>query len=462
MIPSRSRNSWFACLMAVAFVLMSVEGLRAQTTMPSTRMFGTGYIDVPATSVPDHMTFIGTFSGFNIPDADCCDPWKTDGSIFLGLFDALELGATLQAFGDSDDGGNMLGGFAKWAILNPSDGGLGLAVGASYVSSPSWDAVDPSRDYQPNRHGFPDPVFYDGSGGEEISTNFSPFVLLSTAVGGVSGGPISDSDFTFTLGWGDGIFRSGDDLVYANPAGDSEGIIGGIGWHILLSQRSMLHVMTDWNGFDWNAGAQLDFGGIRIGGFLLGLNQDDRLASFGYDDTKYGGLVSLAFCPGQGFCPPSLFDRPQPDTVRLPAPAPDTVVVTREVEPDLPTGTPTTLCLATGQEITVYVTAQGDTLVGPSRVSIRELRPGVVFAGTYAEGRTWFENDEPIVFERTEYSKVGTPTRLDCPDLMRVGEYMGVPLFARRDAERPYETLYVPVRPGWWQAYERGIRRTRG
>ena len=51
---------------------------------------------------------------------------------------------------------------------------------------------------------------------------------------------------------------------------------------------------------------------------------------------------------------------------------------------------------------------------------------------------------------------------LDCPNIMRVGEHMGVPLFVMRNAERPFEMLYVPVRPGVWQAYQTGLQRTRG
>ena len=46
-------------------------------------------------------------------------------------------------------------------------------------------------------------------------------------------------------------------------------------------------------------------------------------------------------------------------------------------------------------------------------------------------------------------------------DIQKVGEYEGVPLFARRDARTPYQQLYVPVRPGVWQMYE-NLRATRG
>ena len=104
-----------------------------------------------------------------------------------------------------------------------------------------------------------------------------------------------------------------------------------------------------------------------------------------------------------------------PDTIRLPAPPPDTVTITRDVAPPLPTGTATSMCLATGETIQVLVTAQGDTLVGPARTSIRALRQaGVVFAGDYAQGRAWFEQDQQITFEEVSYQKSGVVSRYLC------------------------------------------------
>ena len=139
---------------------------------------------------------------------------------------------------------------------------------------------------------------------------------------------------------------------------------------------------------------------------------------------------------------------------QLPAPPPDTVIVEREVEPPLPTGEPASICLATGESVEILITPQGDTLVGPQRVSVQDLGPGVAFEGAYADGRDWFVQDEAIDFEDHEYVKFGGEVSLDCPDIQQVGEWQGVPLFAEVGAEEPYETLYVPVRPGVWQAYE--------
>ncbi len=473
---------WGAALVAAVLALTGPATAFAQsTTMPSTMRWGTGYIDVPMAGVVPHMTIGGTFSAFRIP-ADVPDEWKEDGSIYLGLFDWAEVGVSLQAISDDDDGGNMIGGWGHVNLLRPDPrtrGGFGLAVGARYVSDPSFDAgatvVDPAggttvvpgtADFKPGRLGYPDPlVCAEGHflcNQDFDDTNFTPYAVATFTAGGVLRGFLPENDISATLGWGGGLFREGDDEGYYNPSGDSQGIFGGLGLHFGLGSSSLLHLMGDWNGFDLNFGAQIDWGGLRLGGVLLGANHEsDRTA---YDSRKWGLLASASLCPlrGEGLlCPPTLPREIPPDTVRIELP-PDTVVVEREVAPELPTGEAVEICLATGEAVTVFVTAEGDTLVGPDRVSVRDLRPGVVFAGTYAEGRAWFEADEPISFEDREYEKSGSEVRLDCPDLVRIGEYRGVPLFARRGAERPYETIYVPVRPGVFQPYERGLRRVTG
>ena len=163
-------------------------------------------------------------------------------------------------------------------------------------------------------------------------------------------------------------------------------------------------------------------------------------------------------------------DREVETIVELPAPPPDTVMVTEEVEPPLPEASPTQICLSTGENVTVYVTPQGDTLVGERRVRVEELGPGMGFAGEYAGDRSWFIADEPITLTQTisnieqdlEYVKSGGEVGLDCLNVVRVGEYDGIPLFADVGAEVPYETLYVPVTPGVWQPYQTDLAAVRG
>ena len=118
--------------------------------------------------------------------------------------------------------------------------------------------------------------------------------------------------------------------------------------------------------------------------------------------------------------------------------------------------------MATANNVRVRVSAQGDTLVGPSRIPIRTLRPGIVFAGTYAGNASWFLDDEAITFQERQYHKSDNELRLDCGEIVAVGEHMGIALFGTRDADRPLETIYVAVRPGIWQGYKTGLQRTRG
>jgi hypothetical protein len=332
------------------------------------------------------------------------------------------------------------------------------------VTAPDYgDGVD----LQPTRLGIPDGRFRQQYPGlEEVKTDLSLYGVASAYVRGFDAGFLPKHDLTLSLGYGTGMFQKGDEYGFYKFA-DSEGWFMGSALHFGVGENSVLTFMGEYNGFDVNLGAQMDVGGIRLGAHYLASNYGEPAATGGwwseYRKPKFGILGSVALCPsGGGFlCKPKLMDRPEVQMVQLPAPPPDTVRITREVERPLPDGTPAMVCLSTGENVQVRVTAQGDTLVGPSRASIRTLRPGVVFAGTYAAGRDWYTSDQDVTFERVSYSKSGGEVRLDCAQIMRVGEHMGVPLFAMRNQDRPFATLYVPVRPGVWQGYQ-NLRGTRG
>jgi hypothetical protein len=475
----KTLRSLFGRLAAMGLALaFAAPGLQAQTTtMPSTLRYGSGFMDTPVASVLPHLAITGTYSGFFVNtdrtlQVDAAgvptgygpgiDKFYQDASVAVGLFDRVEVGATIQSLNDNNAGGNMWGLFGRLALLKPENQGLGLAVGGRYVTAPDFGT---STDYQPPRLGFPDNNFRSSyTGLDDVSTTFSPYAVATAHVRGFDGGFLPEHDLTINLGYGGGMFQDGDQLSFYNFA-DADGWFFGSGIHFGVGDNSVLTVMGEYNSFDANVGAQLDVNGIRVGAQVLGLNHGKPANGYysPYRSKKFGILGSIALCPTQGgLCKPSLMERVKPDTVQLPAPPPDTIRVTREVERALPDGTPATVCLATGENVQVRVTAQGDTLVGPMRSNIDELRPGVVFAGSYAEGAAWYQNDDPITFEDRRFDKSGNEVRMDCAQIMRVGEHMGVPLFAMRNADRPFDMLYVPVRPGVWQGYEFGLQRTRG
>ena len=123
-------------------------------------------------------------------------------------------------------------------------------------------------------------------------------------------------------------------------------------------------------------------------------------------------------------------------------------------------GQPASVCLATGQNVPIQITSSGDTLVGTPPVPIRSLRPAMTFAGTYAGSAFWYLDDEVIVFEGGDYGKSDDTFPVDCQQILRVGVYRGVPVFAGVSARRPLEVIFLPVQPGVWHRYERGLRRS--
>jgi len=377
--------------------------------------------------------------------------------VALGLFNRLELGASFQSFGDPDSGGTMAGGFGRLALLRPEKRGLGVAVGGRYVSSPSFSSTAGKESYLPPRLGFPDSRFRKDYGGEKLATNFSPYLVVSALMSGLDSRLLPPHDLTLTLGYGSGMFNAGEELTDWYSFTDSEGWFAGTALHLLLREGAVLALMGEYNGFDVNVGAQVDVRGLRLGAFALGTNHRREVSA--YRSTKYGLLISVSLCaPSGGLCRPTLLHRPARDTVLMPAPPPDTVVVQAGRAPTMitPTGEPTVLCLATGKGVTIQATAAGDTLVGPDRVSIRSLRPAVVYSGTYAEGRSWFATGEPIAWGGREYRRAGIEVKPECPSIKRVGAHGGVPLFALRGARTPYAILYVPARPGIWEEYRIG------
>lgn len=459
--------------------LLAAPALQAQTTtMPSTLRYGSGLMDIPVASVLPHMAITGTYSGFFMEMGRTVDinaagdiigyglgtdrKFYSDASLALGLYDRAEVGATIQSLNDAGAGGNIWGLFGRVNVFKPTNQGLGLAVGGQYVTAPDITGVSA----QPTRLGIPDERFREAyTGKEDVSTELSLYAVTTAHVRGFDQGFLPKHDLTFSLGYGTGMFQDGDELSFYKFAA-SDGWFFGSAVHFGIGENSILTFMGEYNGFDVNLGAQYDFGGIRLGAHYLAANYPEPGGGYWseYRKPKFGILGSVAVCPnGEGLlCKPKLMERPQPQIVQLPAPPPDTVRITREVERPLPDGTPAMVCLATGENVEVRVTAQGDTLVGPTRASIKTLRPGVVFAGTYAEGRDWYASGADVTFEKAPYTKSGEEVRLDCAQIMRIGENMGVPLFAMRNAERPFQTIYVAVRPGVWQAYQTGLRRTRG
>ena len=282
-------------------------------TMPATLRYGSGLIDIPVAlgaSPPGlHRHVLGvrdrrpprpsfrTARDRTIPSGGSFDRWFSDGSIALGLFGRVELGATLQHFADRDHGGRIYGAFGRWVLLRPARRGIGLAAGFRHVTSPSFGDGE-SGDLQPNRLGYPDwRVNRSAPGAEGFSGNFSPYVVGTLVFPGFAGS--APYDVTLHAGWGGGLFRAGRDLEFYRET-DSGGVFAGAAVHFGLGDRRLLNLMAEFNGFDANAGVQIDLGGIRVGGFALGLQYDGE-TTFRSSKVRGAGVGGVLWGDG-GFC----------------------------------------------------------------------------------------------------------------------------------------------------------------
>lgn len=281
-------------------LLFVVQSVAAQSVrMPSTLRYGSGLLDVPVASVLPHMTITGTYSGFtaSIPEFVIVDPsgdyitvgspyekWLSDGSIAIGLFNRVEVGVSLQHFAAPEDGGNLIGGFGRISLLPSSVRNFDLAVGARYTKSPTFG--DQYRyEFQPNRLAYPDSRLHTDVGDDDYNANLSPYAVATAHL------PVSDgSAISLTGGWGAGVFSAGSDLDF-HQDGSSGGIFAGAGIHIGIGGRRQLNLIAEYNGFDTNAGVQLDLGYIRLGAFSLGMMHDGYST---FRSRKFGFMGSLA------------------------------------------------------------------------------------------------------------------------------------------------------------------------
>jgi hypothetical protein len=439
-------------------------------TMPSTLRYGSGLLDIPVSSVLPHMAGTATYSAFwvgldrtvIVDDAGQpiglgpgSDSYHWDGSVAIGLFDRAEAGVSLQSLKSAAGGGDVWGMFGRVRLWEPIDQGVGFAVGARYLTSPDFD--DGAR-YAPGRLGFPDRRLgrsYTGG------TNFTAYGVATAYLRGFDGGPLPENDVTFTLGYGGGMFRNGGSVDFYGD-GHANGWFYGTSLHVRTTRESVLTLMAEHNGFDVNVGAHFDFDGFRAGVQWLASNHAAPAGGHvsEYQKGKLGFLLSVAICPNQRTfrCRPQTMRRVEPDTIVIPAPPPDTVVVAAPTSTAPPAGEDIEICLATGQDVPLRVTEAGDTLVVPTFAPLDALRPTMTFAGSYAGGAFWFDGNAVLPFEGADFGQMPERFPIDCDQIARVGVHQGVPVFADRSANRPFVVLFIPVRPGIWARYERGIR----
>jgi hypothetical protein len=98
------------------------------------------------------------------------------------------------------------------------------------------------------------------------------------------------------------------------------------------------------------------------------------------------------------------------------------------------------------REVDAMVMPAGDTMV---MMAGQQRRFADAFPATgYAATQDFFVQDRPVRFQNREYVRFGLSRIVTPADVNRVGEFMGVPVFAETGAPARSEVIYLPVRPG--------------
>jgi hypothetical protein len=143
-----------------------------------------------------------------------------------------------------------------------------------------------------------------------------------------------------------------------------------------------------------------------------------------------------------------------------PPPPPPTHLVRHEPPP------PEMLRLCVVHEGSVrYVLAMRDPATREITFEGRAFAEAFPDVGQYAEARSFFLADEPVVLDERRYVRFGSPRVLEPEDVMHAGEFRGVPVFVEAGLTRAPDVVYLPTRAGCeFQPYQLEVKtgRVRG
>jgi hypothetical protein len=109
-----------------------------------------------------------------------------------------------------------------------------------------------------------------------------------------------------------------------------------------------------------------------------------------------------------------------------------------------------------GDEIRICVVKDGrmsmvegtfNPATGDTTVDGRLFHEAYPVTAAYLTQAQWYWDDKSIIFDNIRYLKYGLPRSFSSTDVVPIGSYEGVPVFADRTAVRPVEVVYLPVTP---------------
>lgn len=289
---------------ALAVLLFAAAGpARAQQSYPQTLYWGSGLVDIPAAWVsPISGDFSLGFSAKTVKGSEL----STGLGIGKGLNSNLALSASI--FGRAELGVSMFSDAPEWGFFgrvlvfdqDQFSGRTGIlpwvpsvAVGMRNVGP--YSKIDrfglgyyltPPTNTDPNRHHVTDSLHANFSTAQTVYGVATESVRLREL-----NAAWPNLDFSFTVGYGNGLFKNDGGLgaLYAHHA--TGGVFGGIKMDVFPSPQSEVSFMVENNAWDYNLGAVFDWRGIQAGLYWTeiggGTAPDTAHTPYNYDKVAF-------------------------------------------------------------------------------------------------------------------------------------------------------------------------------
>ena len=298
-----------AALAVIAALTLGAARVSAQQTYPQTLYWGAGLIDIPVAWVaPVSGDFAISFSGnsFNsspaTPQVAEVPSMNTNGAFSLSFWGRIEIGIALYS---SDP---EWGAFANGLIIDEEK--FRAKSGASHwIPSLAVGLRNVGPYTHIDRYTFGYSLYPAPPGGNSGTVVKDPdslhqnFKTAMTVYGVLTksfalhelNNNWGKTNFSVSLGYGNGLFSDDGGLGKAYSNQKTGGIFGGVKVDFYPSERSILSFMLEQNAWAWNLGGSYDYRGLRIGLYYLNMfpgAADTGAAAHLYNYSKFGFSLS--------------------------------------------------------------------------------------------------------------------------------------------------------------------------
>ena len=255
----------------------------AQQSYPQSLYWGAGLIDIPVAWVaPVSGDFALSFSGqtFNSavasPQLAALDGFNTNGAFSLSFWGRAEIG--LAIYSDNPEWGVFASGLLldeeSYRIRNGASHWIpSLAIGLRNVGP--YTHVDRYTIGYELVPGPPTGPAVDHKA-DSVHMNFKTantvygVVTKSFALNEVNSS-WGKTNVSISLGYGNGLFSDDGGLGDQYSHASTGGLFGGVKVDFYPNKSSVLSVMLEQNGWEWNVGGSYDWRGLRIGLYWMNL-----------------------------------------------------------------------------------------------------------------------------------------------------------------------------------------------